>query len=657
MWPGVVKRGPFRPYISYDVPDPSYGAKIERVDVIYAVILGISFVLKQLAAFDSSAQQTPMEKDLMESVNHFKEKNFFLMSFPPLAVEIIGLFASTTGSVSIALLRRANLAIAALTVSAFYLALRKSDIVRVVAMVAAAGLSHLPLFAEESLHLSLNVPQLALLSCCLLSWNSFKRSQAFSRGWYWSLTMLSTFLAFASSIKFVGVVTWSWFIILIIKQLWEIVGDVNISTCKILRHTAWRFAAVVFVPFAFLVSTYFLLISNSRGASLDHSSLVSPYFKSWFLPQPMPQPDVVYYGSSILIRHAQSLGGYLHSHNHTYETGSQEQQVTLFDFSNNGDNEWIIEPSDQNLNAEKQLEPVKNGAVIRLRHKSTGKLLRSSSAKAPVSEQDYDHEVSCTGDNDYKGDSDESWRLRFERGKTPHDGLLCPFTIYFSLENEGQSCKLLSHDQRLPDWGFGQQEVLCVDSASKERSLFFIDRSNLYKERGAYLTYPKQSKLKRLWNLSREYIKRQYKYDYYLKNKDFAEGVSAENWIWNSFDSVTVNFIWFIPLGCVAMYVMTEITRWITWNPWAAATPELESEKRCYLDSCLELSIGWFMHYQIFTWSKHQNLTLAQYLPSYLLSLLVAAHTANYVWRHSKLGRLALVLFALSAGALTFQWA
>ena len=413
---------------------------------------------------------------------------------------------------------------------------------------------------------------------------------------------------------------------------------------------------IICVPFGLMLSSYFVFLLNSRGAGMNHSSLVSPYFKTWFLPQGLPQPDAVYYGSNLLIRHAESLGGYLHSHNYTYESGSLEQQVTLVDFSNDADNEWIIEAQNENLKLDKTLQPVRNGDFVKLRHRTSGKLLRASSAKAPVSEQDYDHEVSCTGDHDYTGDSDETWRIRFERGNTPNEGILCPFTMYFSLENKGHDCKLLSHDLRLPDWGFGQQEVLCVDSASPSRSLFFVDRSNLYKERGAYLTYPKQWKLKRLWNLAKEYIQRQHKYDYYIKNRDAVNAVGVSDWFKVSPSTTGIKLIWYTPLCCLIIYALVQLKSWATWNPWATKIMLFAPETFLYLDNSLELSLGWFLHYYIFTWSKHENLKQEQYLPSYLLSLLLAGHTANFLWIHSNYSRTALALLVAGALALTFKF-
>ncbi|SCU98169.1 LADA_0H11034g1_1 [Lachancea dasiensis] len=653
MRPAPLKKGPYRPFLGSDFYESLLFNELRGTDVLMSVLLGLSFILHQIKILKPTTELNSTEVDLFEAITHYKNGEFFITEFPPLLIQILSSISSILKSVPNETLQYYAIFTGALTISVLYLTMRVSNVKSAIAVLAVSIISRLPLFTKECIHLSPVVLHTLFLSCGVLSWNILKRTRLYSTCWYLSLLSLGSFISLSAGSKFVGVVTWCWFLFLVAKRSWEIAGDADVQLDRLLVQTIWRTAAVGFIPLAVLTSSYFTFLSNSRIPSSNHSGLVSPYFKSWFVPETMPQPDVIYYGSNLLIRHAPSLGGYLHSHNYTYRGGSGEQQVSLFIYSNDADNEWIIEPSSDTLEYKTKLEPVKNGASIKLRHRTTGKLLRASSAKPPISEQDYDHEVSCTGDEKYRGDADETWRLRFERGKTVHDGLLCPFTIYFSLENKGHNCKLLSHDLRLPDWGFEQQEVLCVDSADKERSLFFIDRSNLYKERGAYISSPKHWIGKRLWTLTLEYVQRQYKFDYYLKNKDARSDIKRVNWLLNIADSAAVNFMWFIPLASLVGYILVECFRWIKWDPWADTSSEVDPVKYLYLDSCQELATGWFMHYYIFAWSKHDNITVTQYLPSYVLSLLLAAQTANFLWNYGKITRLLLVGSSAAAMVIT----
>ncbi|CEP64562.1 putative dolichyl-phosphate-mannose--protein mannosyltransferase LALA0_S12e01750g [Lachancea lanzarotensis] len=653
-----LNRGPDRPFLGIEIYEKFFAVKLKGSDYALAVLLAFSFVLRQLRKGGLEQESRSSELDLLEAARHYNSGNFHINSFPPMIVQVLALSLKFTENLSLETLRKINLVVAGITVATFYLTLRASSVVSSVAVAATAVISNLPLFVEESTHLSAEIPQLSFLTCGLLSWNIFKRSRLGGKKWYFSLLLLAGSIVGGIGTKFLGLVTWAWFLLLLFKRAWETIGDVNIDTVRLFKFISFGTATIISLPLATFVLSYFVFLSNSRMPSLDHSSMVSPYFENWFLPQPMPQPDVVYYGSNILIRHAQSIGGYLHSHNYTYPAGSGGQQVSLFLHSNDGDNEWIVEPYSEDLAYREQLEPVRNGALIKLRHKNTGKLLRASSAKPPISEQDYDSEVSCTGDWEYKGDADESWRIRFERGKPAHHDLLCPYTILFSLENKGHECKLLSHDLRLPEWGFGQQEVLCVDPADKARSLFFVDRSNLYKERGAYLPRPTDWIGTKLWKVTTEYVQLQYKFDYYLKNNDLISDIKMDSWLWSPKGShISSKLMWFAPLACLTIYLIVEIARWARWNPWADPATELDTVKFLYLDVCCELAIGWFMHYHVFTWCEHENLDPAQYLPSYLLSMVLAAATANFFWQHSKTSRVVLIVYASSVVIATYIWA
>ena len=196
--------------------------------------------------------------------------------------------------------------------------------------------------------------------------------------------------------------------------------------------------ALVLVPAIVFLLSYYAHISTLTQDLTDFSTFMSPYYKHTLENNPLNKivpPGRVYYGSTITIRHKDSLGGYLHSHELNYQSGSHEQQVTLYDFPDNN-NEWIVEHKKENKDVSSKAVAVKNGENIRLRHRLTGKLLRASGAKPPVSEQDYDREVSCTGDANYTGQSDELWKIRFS-GRLL-EGLV-PLDTTFQLTNQGLS--------------------------------------------------------------------------------------------------------------------------------------------------------------------------------------------------------------------------
>ena len=122
-----------------------------------------------------------------------------------------------------------------------------------------------------------------------------------------------------------------------------------------------------------------------------------------------PRPDVAY-GSTVSIRHLNTQGGYLHSHAHNYPTGSQQQQITLYPHRDTN-NEWVVLNSSTEGVPDpdwEQMDPmafVTEGAQIRLQHKVTQKRLHSHDVRPPISEVDFQNEISGYGFDGFLGDA------------------------------------------------------------------------------------------------------------------------------------------------------------------------------------------------------------------------------------------------------------
>lgn len=112
-------------------------------------------------------------------------------------------------------------------------------------------------------------------------------------------------------------------------------------------------------------------------------------------------PADVAYGSQISIRHWNTQGGYLHSHAHEYPIGSKQQQITLYPHKDEN-NVWIVEnattPADGvGISGFDGVVPpiwLVDGAELRLYHIATDRRLHSHDVRAPVTEADWQNEVS-----------------------------------------------------------------------------------------------------------------------------------------------------------------------------------------------------------------------------------------------------------------------
>src|SRR5690606_34340331 len=108
---------------------------------------------------------------------------------------------------------------------------------------------------------------------------------------------------------------------------------------------------------------------------------------------------------------------------------------------------------------------IKNGDKVRLYHAVTDRRLHSHDVRPPITEADWQFEVSAYGYKGFDGDANDIWRVEIipslsekgvaqERVRTIH--------TKFKLVHVMTGCVLFSHKVKLPSWGFEQQEVTCA---------------------------------------------------------------------------------------------------------------------------------------------------------------------------------------------------
>jgi dolichyl-phosphate-mannose-protein mannosyltransferase len=225
----------------------------------------------------------------------------------------------------------------------------------------------------------------------------------------------------------------------------------------------------------------------------------------------------VAFGSRVSLRHHNTQGGYLHSHNHMYPTGSKQQQITLYPHKDDN-NVWIlenqtvpeIEPKITGPTAWDFSDPIliKNGDVIRIYHTTTHRRLHSHDQRPPVTEADWQKEVSAYGYEGFEGDANDFFRV--EIIKSMSDGarakeFLRTIETKFKLIHLMTGCVLFSHKVKLPDWGFEQQEVTCANGATLPNSIWYIEQNEHPKlgPDAERVNYAKPGFLGKFWELQK----------------------------------------------------------------------------------------------------------------------------------------------------------
>ncbi|KAI9019294.1 Dolichyl-phosphate-mannose-protein mannosyltransferase-domain-containing protein [Phycomyces nitens] len=431
---------------------------------------------------------------------------FFFDVHPPLAkmlVALVGWLAGYNGefdfttignvyddTVPYVAMRAASALMGLLMVPMAYLTIRDGG-----HSVLAAILAALLVLFENSL---ITNNRLILLDSYLLfftaftimSFNKFYKqtNKPFGALWWTWLSLTGIGLGLTVSCKWVGLFVIATVGCSTIKDLWRILGDSGISKGKCISHFLARSLCLIIVPFTIYVTTFYIhfkLLPLSGEGDLHMSNT----FRQTLVGNAIDETPVdVAYGSHVTIRHLATNGGYLHSHNWTYPQGSKQQQVTLYPYHDQN-NWWILRKANTTLEEEEvegdvigsdgktPLEWIYDGDIVRLEHVSTSpRKLHSHDVHAPLVDNDYTKEVSAYGFPDYDGDSNDHWMVEIEDGPTEEaEERLQARQTRFRLVHVIQNCALFSHNVKLPDWGFGQQEVVCMQSAKKPKTLWMIE--------------------------------------------------------------------------------------------------------------------------------------------------------------------------------------
>ncbi|KAL6712435.1 Dolichyl-phosphate-mannose--protein mannosyltransferase 1 [Coniothyrium glycines] len=386
-----------------------------------------------------------------------------------------------------------------LTIPTMFLTLKAAGCRTTTAVLGAGLIIFDNALVTQSRLILLDSPLVIFTAVTALAWTSFMNqheqgpSKAFQPSWWFWLAATGVGLGATVSVKWVGLFTIAWVGSLTLLQLWVLLGDTKNVTPRLwFKHFFARVFCLIVIPVSFYMAMFgihFLCLVNPG----EGDGFMSSEFQATLNSKGMQAvPADVAFGSRVSLRHWNTQGGYLHSHSHMYPTGSKQQQITLYPHKDEN-NIWIMEnqtlpimPEDYsgpNLTSPKAWDGIgptyiEDGAVIRLYHITTDRRLHSHDVRAPVTEADWQNEVSAYGYEGFEGDANDLFRVEIIKGKS--DGAeakkrLRTIQSKFRLVHIMTGCVLFSHKIKLPDWGFEQQEVTCAKGGTLPNSIWYIE--------------------------------------------------------------------------------------------------------------------------------------------------------------------------------------
>ncbi|KAK7537170.1 dolichyl-phosphate-mannose-protein mannosyltransferase [Phyllosticta citribraziliensis] len=392
-----------------------------------------------------------------------------------------------------------------LTIPTMFLTLKSFGCKSNIAALGAGLLIFENGFVTQSRLILLDSPLVIFTAFTALCWASFVNqheqgpSKAFKPSWWTYLALTGLGLGATVSVKWVGLFTIAWVGSLTAVQMWVLLGDPQHVTPRLwFKHLFARVFCLIVIPIAFYVGMFaihFLCLVNPG----EGDGFMSAEFQATLNTKQMAEvPADIAFGSRVSIRHHNTQGGYLHSHPHMYPTGSNQQQITLYPHKDEN-NLFLLENQTQPILPDNRTIPgptawdaldpawIEDGSIIKLYHVTTDRRLHSHDVRAPVTEADWQNEVSAYGYEGFEGDANDLFKVEIVPWMSDGDKAkkrLRTIESKFKLVHIMTGCTLFSHKVKLPDWGYEQQEVTCARGGSLPNSVWYIEQ-NLHPKLGA----------------------------------------------------------------------------------------------------------------------------------------------------------------------------
>ncbi|KAJ5768063.1 hypothetical protein N7533_000646 [Penicillium manginii] len=549
-----------------------------------------------------------------------------------------------------------------LTVSLMFLTLKATGCRTVTAVLGAGIVIFDNALTTQSRLILLDSPLIFFTALTALTFNCFTNQQemgpshAFKGPWWFWLVATGFSLGATLSVKWVGLFTMAWVGSLTALQLWVLLGDTRTVTPRLwFKHFFARVFCLIVIPLGFYLAMFAIhftcLVNPGEG-----DGFMSSEFQSTLNSKGMQDvPADVSFGSRISLRHHNTQGGYLHSHNHMYPTGSKQQQVTLYPHKDEN-NVFIMENQTQPLGPYGEIEGpyawdnqtaglIQDGSVIRLYHELTHRRIHSHDERPPVTEADWQFEISAYGYEGFPGDANDLFKVEIIKSMSEGEAAktrLRTIQTKFKLVHVMTGCVLFSHRVKLPDWGYEQQEVTCARGGTLPNSVWIVESNShpMMPADAEKVNYRNPGFLGKFWELQKVM---------WTTNANLVE---SHNWDSRPSSWPTllrgINFwgkdhrhiylignplIWWSTTAAIGIYFVVKAISVLRWQRSCGDYKHVSFKRFDYEVGTTVL--GWFFHYFPFYLMARQ-LFLHHYLPALYFAIMVFCQEFDFVFNRFK---------------------
>ncbi|KAJ5336990.1 uncharacterized protein N7506_005012 [Penicillium brevicompactum] len=481
----------------------------------------------------------------------------------------------------------------------------------------------------------------ALAFSCFTNQQELGPAYAFRGPWWFWLVFTGLSLGATLSVKWVGLFTMAWVGSLTALQLWVLLGDSKTVTPRLwLKHFFSRVFCLIVIPVGFYLAMFgihFMCLVNPG----EGDGFMSSEFQATLNSKSMQDvPADVSFGSRVSLRHLNTQGGYLHSHPHMYPTGSKQQQITLYPHKDEN-NLFLLENTTQPLGPYGEVEGpfawdnltapgfIEDGSIIRLYHTITHRRIHSHDERPPVTEADWQYEVSAYGYEGFAGDANDLFKVEI-------------VPLHFRLVHVMTGCVLFSHKVKLPDWGWEQQEVTCAKGGTLPNSVWYIEQ-NQHPSMAAdaeKVNYRNPGFLGKFWELQKVMwttnagLVESHAWD--SRPPSWPTLLRGINFWGKDFRQIYLlgnPLIWWSSTLAIAIYVVFKGLSVIRWQRSCGDYKHVSFKRFDYEVGTSVL--GWFFHYFPFYLMARQ-LFLHHYLPALYFAIMVLCQELDFLTNRIK---------------------
>lgn len=361
-----------------------------------------------------------------------------------------------------------------------FLTLKLSGMTRRGATVGAIFVAFECSYAQQQRFIFQEPLVLLALGATVYFWKLLELQPPLGFMWHIVASSLSISLGCLVSSKNEGWWTVIWVFIASAYQLWWGFGDrrQKYPILRFIYGSSLRVFYFYLIPLAISALAIAVHIQLLPGTG-EGTPFVSGSFQASLINYPNTEVvSPVGMGSMVSIRHLKT-NVYLHSHDAFFTGGSGQQHVTGYGHRDLN-NIWMVEnitAPESNIH-QQPFSAIANGGLIRLRHFQSLRRLHTHHHRAPITDNDYQFEVTAYGADGFPGDLNDIWQVEIVATESFPDIAKDEWRAIYSIvkfKHPLRMCYLFSHRVKLPESAFGQQEITCARNGVDENAYWFVE--------------------------------------------------------------------------------------------------------------------------------------------------------------------------------------